>query len=78
MTIRVRNNQRIEGIRKTNARTWAVVLSEPGESVVPGRSPRVLVLGAEFTGAGAKAQAIKAAGTNTVITGTASEARWAA
>jgi hypothetical protein len=71
MTIRIRNNQRVEGIRKTEQGSWAVVLSEP--TPCGSHSQRTLVLGAEYTGVGAKAQAIKAAGTNKVITGPASK-----
>lgn len=75
MTIRIHSNQRVEGIRKTEQGSWAVVLSVPtpcgSHSGHPGQ--RTLVLGAEFDGVGAKAQAIKAAGTNKVITGPASK-----
>jgi hypothetical protein len=56
-------NVKIEGIRKST-RGWAVVGSKPGESVVPGRSPRVVTLVEGFDGPGAKARAIRAAGTN--------------
>lgn len=65
--IRTPENVRIEGIRKTNIGGWAVVGSKPGQSVVPGRSPRVIVLVREFIGPGAKANAIEAAGTNKVV-----------
>ena len=61
---------RIEGIRRT-PNGWAVVGSRPGESVVPGRSPRVPVLVQEFTGPGSKVAAIKAAGTNRTAPDTA-------
>lgn len=54
---------RIEGIRRTPS-GWAVVGSERGASVVPGRSPRRVVLVDEFSGPGAKASAIRVAGTN--------------
>lgn len=63
------------GIRKTNVRSWAVVLSQP-TSVVPSRQPAALILGDEFSGPGAKAAAIKAAGTNRVLTGAARETSW--
>lgn len=56
-------NVKIEGIRKTNT-GWAIVGSKPGASVVPGRSPRVVTLVRDFDGPGAKARAIRAAGTN--------------
>ena len=62
--IKTPDDVRIEGIRQTNVGSWAVVGSKPGQSVVPGRSPRVGVLVREFTGPGAKAKAIDAAGTN--------------
>ena len=65
-----RDNIRIEGIRKTT-HGWAVVGSRPGTSIVPGRSPRIIVLVDEFSGAGAKARAIRAAGTNHVVKTTA-------
>jgi hypothetical protein len=54
---------RIEGIRKSG-NDWIVVGSKPGQSVVPGRSPRVLTLVESFSGPGAKALAIRRAGTN--------------
>jgi hypothetical protein len=56
-------NIKIEGIRPTRS-GWAVVGSRPGQSVVPGRSPRVVTLVEDFTGMGSKARAIRAAGTN--------------
>jgi hypothetical protein len=61
--MQVNTDTRVEGIRKTNARTWAVVLSYP----VGHDLGRALKLGAEFKGTGAKAQAIRAAGTNRVV-----------
>ena len=63
-----RSDVRIEGIRPT-AGGWVVVGTRPGQSVVPGRSPRVAVLVAEFHGRGAKRAAIRAAGTNRVVDG---------
>jgi hypothetical protein len=54
---------RIEGIRKTNVRSWAVVLSYP----VGHDEGRAIRLGSEFKGQGAKAKAIRAAGTNRVV-----------
>lgn len=61
---------RIEGIRPT-AGGWVVVGTRPGASVVPGRSPRVPVLVAEFHGKHARREAIRAAGTDREVTGTA-------
>jgi hypothetical protein len=58
------------GIRKTNVKTWGVVLATP-TSVVPGRQPAALAIGEEFEGPGAKAKAIAAAGTNRVLDGSA-------
>jgi hypothetical protein len=66
----MRQDIRVEGIRRTLS-GWAIVGTRPGASVVPGRSPRVPVLIEEFAGPGAKARAIRAAGTNTIVTGTA-------
>ncbi len=66
--IRTPENVRIEGIAPNNTGGWAVVGSKPGASAVPGRSPRVAVLIRDFKGAGAKAKAIDAAGTNRVVT----------
>jgi hypothetical protein len=56
-------NTRIEGIRKTNAGSWAVVLSYP----VGHDGARALTLGLEFKGAGAKSAAIAESGTNRVV-----------
>lgn len=56
-------NTRIEGIRKTNVGSWAIVLSYP----VGHDGSRAQTLGLEFRGAGAKAAAIAEAGTNRVI-----------
>jgi hypothetical protein len=56
-------NVKIEGIRPTSS-GWAVVGSKPGQSVVPGRSPRVVTLVRDFDGPGSKARAIREAGTN--------------
>lgn len=69
MTTKLNEDVRIEGIRKTNAEgnEWAIVLSAPGESVVPERSPRVLILGSTFRGRGARGRAIRSAGTNKVL-----------
>ena len=64
------NDVTIEGIRPT-ANGWAVVGTRRGVSVVPGRSPRVIVLVDEFTGPGSKAAAIRRAGTNHVVPNTA-------
>lgn len=62
---------RIEGIRKTNAGSWAVVLSYPvvTEDSGPGdyTETRAFRLGSEFKGRGSKAKAIRAAGTNHVV-----------
>jgi hypothetical protein len=58
------------GIRRTNVKTWGVVLATP-TSAVPGRQPAALAIGAEFEGPGAKAKAIRAAGTNRVLDGSA-------
>jgi len=58
-------NVRIEGIRKTNVKTWAVVGSRPNDGHDGGRT---LVIVGEFEGTGAKARAIRAAGTNRVVT----------
>lgn len=60
------------GIRKTNAQTWGVVLATP-TSAVPGRQAAALAIGEEFNGPGAKAKAIRAAGTNLVLDGPASK-----
>jgi hypothetical protein len=57
------SNVKIEGIRKAGSE-WAVVGSRPGQSVVPGRSPRIVTLVEAFSGPGAKAAAIRRAGTN--------------
>lgn len=65
-----KDNVKIEGIRRT-ANGWAVVGTKPGQSIVPGRSPRIIVLVTEFTGPGAKARAIRAAGTNALVPNTA-------
>lgn len=60
MTIR---QTRVEGIRRTNAGSWAVVLSYP----IGHDEGRALLLGDEFRGQGAKSKAIRAAGTNHVV-----------
>jgi hypothetical protein len=65
--IRTPDNVRIEGIRPNNVGGWAVVGSRQDGSVVPGRSARTVVLIREFTGPGAKANAIDAAGTNRIV-----------
>ena len=64
----------VEGIRRTNSGSWVVIVSEPTDcgshSGFPGQ--RLLRAGSEFTGPGAKARAIRAAGTNRVVDGPAS------
>lgn len=71
--MRLRTGQRVEGIRKT-ANGWAVIITEStacaSHSGHPGQ--RKVAIGAEFSGPGAKARAIRAAGTNRVVEGSAS------
>lgn len=59
-------NVRIEGIRQTNVRTWAVVGSLPITQA--GMTSRATILVSEHRGIGAKAEAIREAGTNRVVT----------
>lgn len=61
--MKLETGTRIEGIRKTNAGSWVIVLSYP----VGHDGGRALALGNEFRGTGAKAAAIAEAGTNRVI-----------
>jgi hypothetical protein len=56
---------RIEGIRRVRG-GWAVIGSRRGQSVVPGRSPRIVTLVTEFTGPGSKIRAIESAGSNRI------------
>ena len=61
--IRTPKDVRIEGIRPTNAGSWAVVGSRP----VGHDDGRVTVLVTEFSGLGAQAKAVDAAGTNKAV-----------
>lgn len=65
--IRTPENVRIEGIAPLNTGGWAVIGSRESIGAIVAKPTRIVVLVREFKGAGAKAKAIDAAGTNRVV-----------